>query len=62
MELKIEVWDMDSINDHFMGEVRFPISKLADQVRRDLWIDLQRSKTSQVVSGAVHVVMHFTYR
>jgi hypothetical protein len=62
MELKLEMWDTDSISDKFMGQVRYPITKLADQVRRDLWIDLDKTKDNQKVSGAIHLVMHFTYR
>ncbi len=62
MELKIEMWDDDPINDHFMGLIRYPINLLSDQVRKDEWIPLSKSKENQQVTGDIHVVLHFTYR
>lgn len=59
-DLLVEIFDRDQDKNEFEGEVRIPLSKLADQYKHDEWFELYDKRGSRL-PGKIHLVMQWVH-
>lgn len=61
-DLYIIIMDKDlSDNDECLGQISLPIQSLSNQMKHELWLDLQGVKPGESSQGRVHISLHWIW-